>query len=78
MASPVAEKVGRLPGFFRADLRFEKRFQFQSGFWLTLTAEWFNATLSSEVDGIDYTPRGLVYNRQSALTLPSLGIELGY
>jgi hypothetical protein len=78
MAPPVIEKSGRLPGFFRADLRFEQRFQFQGGSWLTLTAEWFNATLSSEVDGIDYTPRGLAHNRQSALTLPSLGIELGY
>lgn len=68
----------RLPGFFRLDLRFEKRFRFQSGFWLTATAEWFNALLASEIQQLSYTNRGLVYDKMNPLTLPSLGVELGW
>lgn len=77
-AEPVDLKRGRLPGFFRVDLRFEKKWRFQNGFWLTANAEWFNASLSPEVDGIRYTPQGLAHNEQSPLTLPSIGVELGY
>jgi hypothetical protein len=77
-AEPVDLKRGRLPGFFRVDLRFEKKWRFPSGFWITANAEWFNASLSPEVDGIYYTPQGLVHNEQSPLTLPSIGVELGY
>ncbi|HET9960090.1 MAG TPA: TonB-dependent receptor plug domain-containing protein [Polyangiaceae bacterium] len=75
---PVIIRSRRMPGFFRLDLRFEKRFEFEHGFWLTATAEWFNATLSREVEDVDYTSRGLYFDRQSALTLPSIGLEFGY
>ncbi len=68
----------RLPAFFRLDLRFERRWRFPSGFWLTVTAEWFNALLASEVQDAYYSSRGLVYEKQSPLTLPSLGAELGW
>jgi hypothetical protein len=75
----VASKTIRLPSFFRLDLRFEKKWQWQNGFWLTATAEWFNATLSSEAEQAFYTPSaGIALDRMSALTLPSLGVELGY
>jgi hypothetical protein len=77
VAPTATIKRGRLPSFFRLDLRFEKRFTFSNGWWLTATAEWFNATLSKEADNIDLTPRGLVIERRSALTLPSLGLEFG-
>jgi hypothetical protein len=67
------------PAFFRLDFRFEKRFRFESGFWITGTLEWFNALLAEEVEGIDWEPTlGLVQNRQPALTLPSVGVELGW
>ncbi|HYO98381.1 MAG TPA: energy transducer TonB [Polyangiaceae bacterium] len=69
---------GRLPGFSRLDVRLEKRFEFESGFWLTTTFEWFNALLTREVEDLDWTEAGLKQDRQGALTLPSLGIELGY
>jgi hypothetical protein len=68
----------RLPAFFRLDARFEKRWRFNDGVWLTGTLEWFNSLLGREVDNVVYTPNGLRQERQSALTLPSIGIELGY
>jgi hypothetical protein len=68
----------RLPSFFRLDARVEKRWQFASGAYITGTLEWFNALMSDEVDGVVYTAQGLVYQSQSALTLPSIGIEVGY
>jgi hypothetical protein len=74
----VYERVVRLPEFFRLDLRFEKRWQFPSGFWLTGTVEWFNALLASEVEDAHYTPQGIVFDEQSPLTLPSIGVELGW
>lgn len=69
---------GRLPAFSRLDLRFEKRWRFDDGWWITAAFEWFNVLLSSEVEDAYWTPRGLVFDEQSPLTLPSLGIELGY
>jgi hypothetical protein len=68
----------RLPAFHRVDFRFEKRWRFPSGFWITGTFEWFNATLAREVEEVYWTPQGLREDYQSALTLPSLGIELGW
>jgi hypothetical protein len=69
----------RLAPFSRVDFRFEKKFRFPSGFWLTGTLEWFNALLVEEVDNIHWEPAlGLVEDRQSALTLPSIGVELGW
>ena len=56
----------------------EKRWQLPNGFWITRTLEWFNALMADEVDGVAYTAEGLVYETQAALTLPSIGIELGY
>jgi hypothetical protein len=68
----------RLPSFFRLDLRFEKRWRFPNGFWITATAEWFNALLASEAEDIEYTAQGLVVREISPLTLPSIGVELGW
>ncbi len=69
----------RLPSFFRVDFRFEKKWRWESGFWLTGTLEWFNALLAEEVENIHWEPaRGLVEDRQTALTLPSVGVEAGW
>jgi hypothetical protein len=68
----------RLPSFFRLDARLEKRWQLAGDAFITGTLEWFNALISDEADGVVYTPHGLQYQRQSALTLPSIGIEVGY
>jgi hypothetical protein len=68
----------RLPAFHRVDFRFEKRFRFESGFWIAGTLEWFNALLTREVEGVRWESTGIVEDRQPALTLPSIGVELGW
>jgi TonB family protein len=70
---------GRVDGFFRLDVRFEKRWRFQSGSWFAATFEWFNALLAEETGARYWTPeRGVVTESRSPLTLPSIGIEVGY
>jgi len=70
--------TGRFPTFSRWDVRFEKKWKFGSGAWLSATFEWFNALLSGEVDNVAWTPAGLRFTARSPLTLPSIGIEAGY
>ena len=57
---------------------FEKRWTLANDVWITGTFEWFNATLATEVEQVYWTPQGLFYDRQTALTLPSVGIEVGW
>ncbi len=73
-------REGRVPGFFRLDARFEKRWRFASGTFIAATFEWFNALLAEEVMSKYWDPQrgGLATERQSPLTLPSIGIEAGY
>lgn len=72
--------MGRTHPFFRLDFRFEKRWQLAQGRWVSGTFEWFNATLSTEADSVNWNPinGGLVRAERSALTLPSLGVEAGF
>lgn len=82
--SPTAPRTflvrGRLPDFYRADFRVEKRWEIGYTGWLAVTLEWFNATLSKETTSVDWSPisGALEYVERSALTLPSIGIEGGY
>jgi TonB family protein len=71
---------GRVEGFFRLDVRFEKRWRFASGSWIAGTFEWFNALLADETLDRYWDPvRGGIHtNTRSPLTLPSIGIEAGY
>jgi TonB family protein len=71
---------GRVEGFFRLDVRFEKRWRFASGSFIAATFEWFNALLAEEtMDRYWDTARGgLRTQSRSPLTLPSIGIEAGY
>ena len=71
---------GRVPGFLRLDVRFEKRWRFASGSFVAATFEWFNALLASEtMDRYwDVQRGGLRTQERSPLTLPSIGIEAGY
>jgi len=72
--------MGRTHSFFRLDFRFEKRWQLAAGRWISGTFEWFNATLSTEADSVDWDPvhGGLITTDRSALTLPSIGVEMGF
>jgi hypothetical protein len=71
---------GRVNGFFRLDVRFEKRWRFASGAWIAGTFEWFNALLARETMNRywDQMRGGLHTQTRSPLTLPSIGIEAGY
>jgi TonB family protein len=71
---------GRVAGFFRLDARFEKRWRFASGSFVAATFEWFNALLASETMTKFWDPDlgGIHTETQSPLTLPSIGIEVGY
>lgn len=72
-------RSGRLPDFLRLDTRFEKRWTFDSGAWVTLNFEWFNATISREASEVIVLPNGSIRpGYQPALTLPSVGIEAGF
>lgn len=71
---------GRVKGFFRLDVRFEKRWRFASGSWIAGTFEWFNALLARETMTRywDAQTGGIKTQDRSPLTLPSIGIEAGY
>lgn len=71
---------GRVPGFFRLDVRFEKRWRFVSGGFIAATFEWFNALLAREtMDKYwDSFNGGIRTQSRSPLTLPSIGVEAGY
>jgi hypothetical protein len=69
----------RVEGFFRLDVRFEKRWHLSSGTWIAVTLEWFNALLAEEKMQKYWDPMlGVVEDSQSPLTLPSIGVEAGY
>jgi hypothetical protein len=73
------EVSGELPVFYRIDARFEKRWELGHGSWITATLEGFNVTAQSEPIGVSYDPAtGLQTVRQSAIILPSVGIEAGF
>jgi len=71
---------GRVKGFFRLDVRFEKRWRFASGSWIAGTFEWFNALMARETmnRSWDQVRGGLHTQVRSPLTLPSVGVEVGY
>jgi TonB family protein len=69
---------GRFPPFARLDVRFEKKWRFDSGAWIAATFEWFNALLARELDNAYLTPEGIAFTGRSPLTLPSIGVEAGY
>ncbi|MGC4088913.1 MAG: TonB-dependent receptor [Polyangiaceae bacterium] len=69
---------GRLPAFFRLDLRLEKRWQLGERAWLSAVAEWLNATLSKEAISTRCTLAGCEAMTIGPITIPSLGIEGGF
>ena len=81
--APAGERYvfeGRVRGFFRLDVRFEKRWRFASGSFVACTFEWFNALLAPETMSKywDEQRGGIRTQTRSPLTLPSIGIEAGY
>jgi hypothetical protein len=69
---------GRLPAFWRLDLRGEKRFRLGKTGYLSIVAEWMNATLSKEAVATTCSLRGCEAQLFGPITIPSLGIEGGF
>lgn len=69
---------GRLPSFFRLDLRAEKRFRLGDHAFLSVVAEWMNATLSKEAVSTTCSLNGCQAQMIGPVTIPSLGVEGGF
>jgi hypothetical protein len=75
---------GDLPSFWRVDARLEKRWTFPAGQWLAATLECFNVLDTPEPVGDRSTagqrppsPGAIEVTYQSAIILPTIGIEGG-
>jgi outer membrane receptor protein involved in Fe transport len=70
----------RLPGFYRIDLKAEKRWRLRAGRWIAVVFDFFDATLATEP--VDYrcdVASGLCKARDvGPITLPSIGVEAGF
>lgn len=77
-AAAARDTGTRLPPFFRVDLRLERRWDFRRGRWLSIVAEWMNATLSKEAISTNCTLQGCESQTIGPVTIPSLGVEGGF
>jgi hypothetical protein len=66
---PRVVNPARDPTFYRVDVRLEKRWVLSQKVWLSFVAEIMNATLSKEV---------LFGETIGPITIPSLGVEMGF
>lgn len=74
-AATTVSPAGRLPPFFRLDARLEKRWTISREHWISLVAEWMNATLGKEAVATTCTLSGCESQEVGPLTIPSLGVE---
>jgi hypothetical protein len=74
---PADPEATRLPPFFRVDLRLEKRWNLGKTAWLSVVAEWLNATLSKESIAQNCTLSGCEATFIGPVTIPSIGLEGG-
>jgi hypothetical protein len=77
-AAARADGSSRLPPFFRVDLRMERRWDLRRGRWISVVAEWMNATLSKEAISTNCTLQGCQSQTIGPVTIPSLGVEGGF
>lgn len=78
LATPDNPDGGRLPSFFRLDLRLEKRWQLGKEAFMSAVAEWLNATLSKEAVSTRCTLAGCEARTIGPITIPSVGLEGGF
>ncbi|MGD0674604.1 MAG: TonB-dependent receptor [Polyangiaceae bacterium] len=82
VATPFPEPSAqrRLPGYYRIDLRAEKRWALSGNKWLAIVFDFFNATLSEEALGYQYNLAARTTTTQTVgpIALPSLGVEAGF
>ncbi len=74
---PADPEATRLPPFFRVDLRLEKRWNLGKTAWLSVVAEWLNATLTKESIAQNCTLSGCEATYIGPVTIPSIGLEGG-
>jgi hypothetical protein len=74
----IYDGFGRGHPFVRVDFRLEKRWVLSERAWWALTAELFNATLSTEVTSRTCTQRGCYSEELGPVTIPSLGVEAAF
>jgi hypothetical protein len=74
----VYDGYGRADPFVRLDLRLEKRWVLSERAWWALTAELFNATLSTEVTSRTCTSSGCYSEELGPVTIPSIGVEAAF
>ena len=74
-APDPTDDATRLPPFFRLDLRLEKRWRVGERAWISVVAEWLNATLSKEAVATTCTLAGCQSQLVGPVTIPSLGVE---
>ena len=74
---PTDPDTSRLPPFFRVDLRLEKKWQLGKTAWISVVAEWLNATLTKESIAQNCTLQGCEAQFIGPVTIPSLGLEGG-
>jgi len=75
---PSDPSATRLPPFFRIDVRLEKRWQLGEKTWISVVAEWMNATLSKEAVSTTCNLQGCSAMEIGPVTIPSLGVEGGF
>jgi hypothetical protein len=68
---------GRLPSFFRLDLRVEKKWILKKGYWVSFVIEGQNVTLSKEVLGVDCSSGTCKDTTIGPVSIPSIGVEGG-
>jgi hypothetical protein len=69
---------GRLPWFYRLDVRFEKRWTIGKEGFIAVILEGLNVTLSKEVVGYNCTAVRCKEDDIGPVTIPSLGLEGGF
>jgi hypothetical protein len=69
---------GRLPAFFRLDLRAEKRWRLGKTSWISAVAEMMNATLSKEAIATSCSLNGCEAQMFGPIFIPSVGVEGGF
>ena len=79
-ALPRASDQRRLPDYYRFDARLDKRWDLGGGEWVTVVAEFFDATLTKEA--VDYKcnflTRLCAAEYVGPIALPSIGLEGGW
>ncbi len=78
--APGAVAQHRLPDFYRLDFRLDKRWDLGGSRWLTLAAEFFDATLTKEAVDFQCNITTNVCTAQNVgpIALPSIGLEGGF